>query len=191
MDLGKWIYNQMREVILEDFRYQYDKESFLPPPSVLDQVAKAYQYIQKNNLVSGTGGNEGSGLQKATALLKKEPLTHAQLKRMKAFFDNNYEAVQREKGLGKDITNSGLLQSWELWGGDYGREWVNNRINSVQNKNDRSKNLRPKGHKRMMDPTNTRVHDSNKLYVSESLNNLTEDLTQNKLNNFEILYDGA
>ena len=168
MELKNWIYNHIKSVVLEDFRYQYDKDLFLPPPSVLDQVSKAYQYIKKNNLVSGTGGNEGSGLQKAVALLKKEPLNHAQLKRMKSFFDNNYEAVQKEKGLGKNITNSELIQSWELWGGDYGREWVNNRIKSVQNKNDRSKSLRPKGHKRMMDPTNTRTHSANHFYISES-----------------------
>lgn len=164
MDLRKWIHGQIKNIVLEDFRYQYDKD-VLPPPSVVDNVAKAYQYIQTNNLVSGTGGNEGSGLQKATALLNKEPLTHAQLKRMKAFFDNNYEPVQKEKAAGKDMTNSGLIQSWELWGGDSGREWVKNRIDSVQNKNDRSKQLRPKGHKRMMDPHNTRTHSANKLYL--------------------------
>lgn len=171
MNFRKWINEHMKEIILEDFRYQYDKESFLPPPSVINNVAKAYEYIKTNNLVSGTGGNEGSGLQKATALLNKEPLTHAQLKRMQAFFDNNYEKVQSEKSSGKNITNSGSIQSWELWGGDYGREWAKNRINSVQNKNDRSKQLRPKGHKRMMDPHNTRIHDSNQLYIKEAQKN--------------------
>ncbi len=173
MDLNKFIKHIIQKVVSEDFRYQYDKESFLPPPSVIDQVAKAYQYIKNNNLVGGSGGNEGSGLQKAFSLLKREPLTHAQLKRMKAFFDNNYEEVQKEKSAGKNISNSPVLQSWELWGGDYGREWANNRIKSIQDGNNRSKQLRPKGNKRLMDPYNTRIHDANSLYqnqISESEN---------------------
>lgn len=167
MDLRFWIKEQL-SVVLEDFRYQYDNQTFLPPPSMLSQIAKAYQYIKSNNLVHGTGGNEGSGLQKAADLLKKEPLTHAQLKRMKAFFDNNYDQVQKEKMAGKDITNSGVLQSWELWGGDSGREWVNNRINSLHDKNDSSKNLRPKGQSKLMDPHNTRnrAHHANHFYTN-------------------------
>lgn len=163
MNIREWIKKEL-SIVLEDFRYQYDNETFLPTPSILDQIAKAYEYIKTNNLVAGSGGNEGSGLQKALDLLQKKPLTHAQLKRMKAFFDNNYEEVQREKSAGKDITNSPVLQSWELWGGDYGREWAENRIKAIHDGNHRSKQLRPKGTKRLMDPNNTRIHDGNSFY---------------------------
>ncbi len=165
MNIREWLRKEL-SVISEDYRFQYDNEVFVPTPSVIDAIAKAYEYIKTNNLVGGTGGNEGSGLKKALHLLQRQPVTHAQLKRMKAFFDNNYEEAQKEKSAGKDITNSPVLQSWELWGGDYGREWVNNKIKTVQDGNKRSKELRPKGHKRMMDPYNTRIQDGNTLYKS-------------------------
>jgi len=168
MDLKKWI-NNFLNIVLEDFRYQYEKEIFYPSPLMVQNIAKAYDYIQTNNLAGGTGGNEGSGLNKAKSILNKEPINHSQLKRMKAYFDNNYDIVKQEKASGKNITNSGLIQSWELWGGDAGRDWVNQKINTVNNKNDRSKTLRPKGTKNLMNPHNTRTHGF-KSYTSEANN---------------------
>ena len=81
---------------------------------------------------------------------------------MKAFFDNNIEDVKQEIVAGKNINTSGLIQSWNLWGGDIGRRWVEQQIKSTQSNNQTSKKTR-RGDgigltKRLMDPHNTRIH---------------------------------
>ena len=163
-----WLHHIIKDTLLkEDYRYQYDK-GYNPPFNVRSAAKYALMAVQQNKKVQSDASNEGSGLQKAKDLSNGIVLNHGQLKRMKAFFDNNYDQVQKEKMAGKDITNSGVLQSWELWGGDSGREWVSNRINSLHDKNDSSKNLRPKGQSKLMDPHNTRnrAHHANHFYTN-------------------------
>jgi len=146
--------------IFEDFRYLYDT-TYIPPQNVINTVQKALEVISKNKLVDSNGSNEGSGLRKAKAIINKEPMTHAQIKRMKAFFDNNYKEKKNEKALGKNINNSALLQSWDLWGGDAGELWADGIINKSHSKNDSSKTIRGASGirtKTLMDPNNTRTH---------------------------------
>jgi len=152
----------VRETLEEDFRFMYDKQNFTPPTNVVYNVQKALNTVQANQLVQADGSNEGSGLEKAKALISKEPVNHAQLKRMKAFFDKNSDAVAQEKTAGKNITNSAIVQKWELWGGDEGRKWVEKNIASTQSSNKTSKKVRNSDmiarDNRIMDPHNTRTH---------------------------------
>ena len=152
----------VRKTLEEDFRFMYDKQNFTPPTNVVYNVQKALNTVQSNQLVQADGSNEGSGLEKAKALISKEPVNHAQLKRMKAFFDKNANEAAQEKTAGKNITNSAIIQKWELWGGDAGRDWVEKNISSTQSSNKTSKKVRNSDmiarDNRLMDPHNTRTH---------------------------------
>lgn len=147
---------KIRDIISEDYRFQYDNKSFFPSEEMKKTCKNAIEAVSKNKL-TGKGEAEGSGLKKAYSILKGDPMNHGQLKRMKAFFDNNIDAFKQEKITGKNIYNSGIIQKWNLWGGDAGYNWVKNQLNSHKSKNQSSKDNRPKGHKNMMDPTNTRT----------------------------------
>ena len=152
----------VRETLEEDFRFLYDKQNFTPPTNVVYNVQKALNAVQSNQLVQADGSNEGSGLEKAKALISKEPVNHSQLKRMKAFFDKNFDEVSQERTAGKNISNSAIIQKWELWGGDEGRKWVEKNIASTQSSNKTSKKVRNSDmiarDNKLMDPHNTRIH---------------------------------
>lgn len=151
----------VRTIITEDFRYLYDTNTFTPTREVIQTAQKALQVVQNNKLVQSDNSNEGSGLRKANSLVAAEPMTHAQLKRMKAFFDNNFQAVQNEKNAGKNINTSPLIQKWELWGGDAGKTWAEKEIGSTQSSNQTSKKVRNSDmiarDNRIMNPNNTRI----------------------------------
>jgi len=118
----------IRTMLSEDFRFMYDKQNFTPPIDVVYTAQKALNAVSSNKLVKSDASNEGSGLQKAKSLVSKEPITHAQLKRMKAFFDKNTQEVNQERSAGKNLQNSPIIQKWELWGGDAGQKWVEKQI---------------------------------------------------------------
>lgn len=149
--------------MLEDYRYQYDTIHFNPPSDVISTAKRALEIIAKYRKVKEDGSNEGTGLQKAKTLAAGEAVDHAQLKRMKAYFDKNMEKVKIARTAGENIYNSDIIQKWELWGGDAGMRWVNDKIKSVQDTNVTSKKLRPKGHASILDPFNTRNRDGSSL----------------------------
>lgn len=149
------------ELIFEDYRYLYDQNTYTPTDEVIRTSERALKTVEQNNLVNSNGSNEGSGLEKAKSICKKEPMTHAQVKRMKAYFDNNKSIVDQEKVKGKTLETSGILQSWDLWGGDAGQRWANTIINQVHDRNNISKTTRGASGirtKTLMDPHNTRIH---------------------------------
>lgn len=149
------------ESLFEDFRYRYDG-NFYPPENVIAICKKALDVVEANNLASQTANsNEGSGISRARSIVEKKPMTHAQLKRMKAFFDNNESEYNKQKSQGKTIDDCGIIQSWHLCGGDEGRRWCISVINQRNSSNDTSKTVRGASGirtKTLMDPNNTRIH---------------------------------
>lgn len=159
MDSVERIREMIREILSEDFRFQYDNKLFYPSPEMKTVCQKAIDAVT-NNKLTGKGEAEGTGLRKAYDIVKGEGMTHGQVKRMKAFFDKNQSDYKQEKARGLNMTNSGLIQKWNLWGGDAGYSWSSKTLGSHKSKNQRSKDTRPKGHKNMMDPTNTRTRSA-------------------------------
>lgn len=147
---------KIREIIAEDYRFQYDKKNFYPNDQMKSTCKNAIEAVS-NKKLTGKGEAEGTGLRKAYSIMRGDSMTHGQMKRMKAFFDKNNNSYKQEKISGKNIHNSGLIQKWNLWGGDAAYHWVTNNLKSHHDNNQNSKDLRPKGHKNMMDPTNTRT----------------------------------
>ncbi len=147
------------EFFLEDFKFNNDQKVFDANPAMVSCAQKGLDAIKIKDLTNG--GNEGSGREKAISIIKKDPLTHNMLKRMKAFFDNNYSNYQTELGAGKDLTNSGVIQSWNLWGGDAGREMSSRNIDHVQRDNQSRKDIKtfmsPSKTSTIMNPNNTRI----------------------------------
>ena len=149
------------ESLFEDFQYRYDG-NFYPNDSMIKNCLNALNAIEKNDLTKGTSNsNEGSGKNKAKKIVAKEPLSHSQLKRMKSFFDNNESEIAIEKSKGETIDTSGLIQSWNLWGGDAGKLWCSSHISKRNSSNDSSKTIRGASgisSKNLMNPFNTRIH---------------------------------
>lgn len=158
---------EIRKILEEDFRFQYDNKLFFPNQEMKSACRAAIDAVTKKKL-TGKGESEGSGLKKAYSIMAGKGMSHGQVKRMKAFFDNNHKNYQHEKSTGRNIYNSGVIQKWNLWGGDPGYNWAKNTLDSHKSKNQKSKDSRPKGHKNMMDPTNTRTRTALS-YVKNSL----------------------
>lgn len=168
---------KIREILSEDYRFQYDKNKYFPNEKMKQTCQKAIDAVSKNKL-TGKGEAEGTGLRKAYSILRGDSMSHGQLKRMKSFFDGNFNSYKNELSKGKNINNSGLIQKWNLWGGDAAYSWSKYNIENKKNNNQNSKNLRPKGHKNMMDPYNTRT----KTALSYVKNNLREAYVDSKGN---------
>ena len=154
--------------VVEAFEFNYDK-IFIPPVHVASVAKNALGTIAHNDLTT-YGGNEGSGKEKAKTLSERKPYTHGMMKRLKAYFDKNLDTIRQERNTGKNISNSGVIQVWELHGGDAGMKWVNGEIAKHNDSNLRTKkNIRQIGGAginkgmgtmdvTMMDPTKQRIH---------------------------------
>jgi hypothetical protein len=134
----------VREVLSEAVTFDNNK-SFIPPPNVAQRAQEALNVVSSNNLTQ-SGTDIGSGLSKAKELASKQTQSFDQMRKIKSFFDTQEQAYRAEKSAGKTVKDSGLIQSWELRGGDSGRDWVNQQMNSLNQSNlDTKKNLRQAG----------------------------------------------
>lgn len=108
----------IRQSLLERFGFNNDK-SFSPPENVKSVVRRAIAAGGQ----TANGGNEGSGARKAQELADGGMQTHAQMKRLKAFFDANQPGSPE----------------WELHGGNAAKMWVNRALSGTHDDNMRTK----------------------------------------------------
>lgn len=147
-DLKSDVYQEVRKivrgVIKEAFEFNNNK-TFTPPPNVSQRAQQALNVVSKNNLTQ-SGTDIGSGTSKAKELASKQIQNFDQMRKIKSFFDTHEESYRKEKAAGKTIDNSGIIQSWELRGGDSSREWINQELSSLKKDNlNTKKNLRNAG----------------------------------------------
>lgn len=147
-DLKSDVYQEVRKivrgVIKEAFEFNNNK-TFTPPPNVSQRAQQALNVVSKNNLTQ-SGTDIGSGTSKAKELASKQIQNFDQMRKIKSFFDTHEESYRKEKAAGKTIDNSGIIQSWELRGGDSSREWINQELSSLKKDNlNTKKNLRSAG----------------------------------------------
>lgn len=134
----------VREVLSEAVTFDNNK-TFIPPPNVAQRAQEALNTVSSNNLTK-SGTDIGSGLSKAKELAAKQSQNFDMMRKIKSFFDTQEEAYRAEKAAGKTVKDSGLIQSWELRGGDSGRDWVNQQLKSLNQDNlNTKKNLRKAG----------------------------------------------
>ena len=156
----KKIISEVIDDLCEDFNFDNSQKVYKPLPGMVMNCKKALQAVQNNDLTSH-GGNEGTGKSKANSIISMEPISHSVLKRMKAYFDNNGPAYNQEIAAGKNLSNSGVIQSWNLWGGNDARDFSNRTIGNLNQRNLNRKGLRRDSGmvktSTLMDPHNTRV----------------------------------
>lgn len=153
---------------MEAFEFDNNK-SYTVPDNVARAAQQALDEVEKNNLTS-SDTKRGSGVQKAKQLANKETQSHEQMKSLKSFFETNEDEYKQAKIKGLTIKNSGIMQSWELRGGNACREWTNHKIKITKDSNlNTKKNLRVAGgagtnkglgvfDTKMMSTTNYRIH---------------------------------
>ena len=110
--------NTEKNIISERFEVNNNK-SYNVPFDVKSTAQKAVN----SNFQTSDGGNEGSGKRKAQELASGKPQSHAQMKRLKAFFDANQPGSAE----------------WELHGGDAAKRWVDFELKTNHDDNMRSK----------------------------------------------------
>ena len=134
----------VREVLAEAVEFDNNR-TFIPLPNVAQRAQEAVNAVSSNNLTT-SGTDYGSGLNKAKELASKQTQGFDMMKKMKSFFETTQDSYNAEKAAGKTIQNSGVVQSWELRGGDSGKSWVNQELNSLKQSNLNTKaNLRKAG----------------------------------------------
>jgi hypothetical protein len=134
----------VRRVLREDVTFDNNK-TFTPPPNVVQRAQEALNAVSNGKLTS-SGTNAGSGTSKAKELASKQTQGFDQMRRMKSYFETNQESYNSEKSSGKTIKDSGVIQAWELHGGDSGKDWVTQEMGSLNKSNlNTKKNLRLAG----------------------------------------------
>jgi hypothetical protein len=103
---------------------------FTPPPAVAAAAARGLELRAKaspsnrGGLTTSQAAEEGvgSGVQRASDLKNRRPLSLDTIKRMHAFFSRH----EKNKAVdpGKTPEQDKGHQAWLLWGGDAGKAWV-------------------------------------------------------------------
>ena len=183
--MRKYLRNIIKEEIdniFEAFEFR-NEENYIPTEKIA-QIASlalsAFNLVkQRGWKIENPNSNEGDGSLKAKYLSEKQPQTFADMKRLKAYFDNNEAKVQESRkkhgidssliGTKKEMTRGQDLLMWNLHGGDECKNWVNAEIDKSHETNLKTKKIvRDAGgagvNKGMgsmgapKDPTNTRIH---------------------------------
>lgn len=168
--LHEVVIKKLNDLVLEVGEFNYNK-NFTPTDIVANKAKQAISNISGGDSIQ-KNSNEGSGKEKAVELAEKKSQSIEQMKKMQTFFSNNSAAVIRIKQQGgpKTEEEKGIMQSWDLHGGEEGKKWVNNELKKFHDENLRTKkNLRTAGgagtNKGMgifdtsiMDTTKQRIH---------------------------------
>jgi hypothetical protein len=92
------------EKLFEAFQFANDDETFIPttPISTASAIAmQVYENIKRSGWKTpgslDENGNEGSGRKKSEDLSQRKPQSFGEMKRLKAFFDNNQKKVDEER----------------------------------------------------------------------------------------------
>lgn len=166
----KEVVQKLEGLINEVGEFNYNK-NFTPTDAVAQKAKQALSQIGTSDFTS-SGTNEGSGKQKAQELAEKKSQSIDQMKKMANYFSSNAAAVVRIKQQGGPKTDEekGIMQAWDLHGGEAGNQWVKNELKKFHDENLRTKsNLRKAGgagtNKGMgvfdtsiMDTTKQRIH---------------------------------
>lgn len=140
------VVQKLKGLISEVGEFNYNK-SFTPTDIVAQRAKEALAHVSTQDHTAN-GTNEGSGKQKAQELAEKKTQNVAQMKKMANFFETNAANIVRIKQQGgpKTTEETGIMQAWNLHGGEAGNQWVKNELKRFHDENLRTKgNLRKAG----------------------------------------------
>lgn len=140
------VIKKLEGLISEVGEFNYNKR-FTPTDTV---AKKARETLAQIGTADFTPNNthEGSGKEKAAELSEKKSQTISQMKKMANFFSTNAASVIRIKQQGgpKTTQEKGIMQAWNLHGGEEGNRWVKDELKKFHDENLRTKgNLRKAG----------------------------------------------
>lgn len=140
------VVKRLESLISEVGEFNYNKR-FTPTDIVAKKAQEALSHVNyEDHTTSGT--DEGSGKQKAQELSEKKSQSIEQMKKIASFFSKNAAPIVRIKQQGgpKTPEEKGIMQAWNLHGGEEGNKWVKNELKRFHDENLRTKsNLRKAG----------------------------------------------
>lgn len=168
--LQEEILTKLKSLVTEVGEFNYNK-NFKPSDVVAKKASEALAQVSQGDSIQ-KNTNHGSGKEKAIELSEKKTQNVEQMKKIASFFSTNTAAVVRIKQQGgpKTPEEQGIMQAWNLHGGEEGKNWVNTELKKFHDENLRTKkNLRNAGgagtNKGMgifstsiMDTTKQRIH---------------------------------
>jgi len=171
MNVRKYI----REFLFEAFEFNNNTKTYIPTDDISRTAKEALQIVYgKGAPPKNTNENEGNGESVVKDLVNRVPISHPQLARFVAFFENNKVDVEAERKLGKNAKNSDKILIWQMHGGDECMNWANRELESTNKSNSNTKKNIQKaggagdgkgtgimGNKNIMNPLNTRIHGQN------------------------------
>lgn len=114
----------------------YPKEWFEPPQSVRNNAIDGLERRKEkgaggltpkqSSTAGANGGSIGSGVQRASDLKNAKYMSPQTVKRMKAFFSRHSAFKEHH-----DDKMSKAFISWQLWGGDAGKNWAESVVNKM------------------------------------------------------------
>jgi len=164
------VVDKLKNLISEVGEFNYNK-TFTPTDSVAQKAKEALAGVSSNDsTIANT--HKGSNKQKAKELAEKKTQNLSQMKKMATYFSANAASVIKIKQQGGPKTDEekGIMQAWNLHGGEAGNQWVKNELARFHDENLRTKNnMRKAGgagvnkgmgifDKGIMDTTKQRIH---------------------------------
>ena len=130
-------------VLSEDYRFEYDQQH-TPTDAMSIAAKKAKQISDKTNLIAAYKAQGGvvTGEKKSQKIISKTPMNHNEVRALRDLFTSLTAEVAKEKGQGKTINNSAIIQIWDLNGGDAGKGWANNILGGKHDSSMKHKELR-------------------------------------------------
>lgn len=114
----------------------YPKEWFEPPQSVRNNAIDGLERRKEkgaggltpkqSSTAGANGGSIGSGVQRASDLKNAKYMSPQTVKRMKAFFSRHGAFKEYH-----DDKMSKAYISWQLWGGDAGKNWAESVVSKM------------------------------------------------------------
>ena len=140
----------IREILMEgsvlfdeDYRFEYNKQH-TPTDTMASVSKKAQEAVAKNNLIAQykAGGGVVTGEKRGKKIQSKSPMTHHEVRAIRDLFTSLHSEVSQARAQGLNVTNSAVIQIWELNGGEAGKTWANGILGSHHDSSMKHKDLR-------------------------------------------------
>lgn len=129
--------------INEDYRFEYNKEH-TPTDTMATTSKKAEEAVARNNLIAQykAAGGVVTGEKRGKKIKSKTPMTHHEVRALRDLFTSLQSEVSQARAQGLNVTNSAVIQIWELNGGEAGKTWANGILGSHHDSSMQHKDLR-------------------------------------------------
>ena len=127
----------------EDYRFEYNN-THTPTDTMASTSKKAEEAVSQNNLIAQykAGGGVVTGEKRGKKIQSKTPMTHHEVRAIRDLFVSLQPEVSQARAKGLNVTNSAVIQIWELNGGEAGKTWASGILGSHHDSSMKHKDLR-------------------------------------------------